>query len=183
MDKDWPDDMIEPPITGVERKYGYINSLRKAEKFFSGASWYIKKGLEKGGYKVKTHIDASGRAIPIPLMSDDHLWNTIRLICRQIKEARSIVDREEIINKLPRSQMILSGIEDEEEQREIAEDILVQKIELLGNYVVEATIRGLEIRELVVNAVGREEGMHKERKRIAGNIDNLEIEDIEDKPK
>ena len=62
---------------------------------------------------VFMHQDAKGKRYPLPLMTDTHLKNTIELFLDRLAEARSIVDGSLIESPQRKSDLLLTGVQDE----------------------------------------------------------------------
>jgi len=92
-------------------------------------------------------------------MEDNHLLNTIKFFLRRIKELSAILDSDGNILQMTRSQAALTGakIAQDHFDPEVIQDRLQEGVEKLHPYVLEAVLRGMEIKELLQDAFGRTE--------------------------
>lgn len=100
------------------------------------------------------HQTADGRSLLICQMDDSHLMNTISMYCRNIKNARLVIEQGNV--KLPTVAKVLTGNKfDRERQVANAESTIRSSHNKLQPYVMEASLRGLNISELLQDAYGR----------------------------
>ncbi len=112
------------------------------------------------------HVTRDGNRIPIALMTDDHLYNTIMYLLRQLEEAKDVINGKKLLENIDdftRSISLEERYYDEDYYKERAKEIT----EMLANYILEATIRGMDFREQLQKAFGRDKGLNStERKWI-----------------
>lgn len=100
------------------------------------------------------HTTADGTTLLICQMEDSHLVNTISLHCRKIKNARLVIEQGSV--ELPTIAKVLTGNKfDYERQIVNAEATIKSSHSKLQPYVVEASLRGLNISELLQDTYGR----------------------------
>lgn len=91
----------------------------------------------------ETHTTRDGDEIPVCMMNDGHLLNTIKLHCRRMKEAQAILRRpaQTVDNTVLQA---LAGKQYEtlsRRQKEMATDAIRSSDESLGSYVLAAMLR------------------------------------------
>ena len=103
----------------------------------------------------KIHTTSDGDSMLICQMNDTHLTNMIRLLCKQMAEARQILDG----GSLPCDPLlgILAPQFNAKAVREKAEGAIRLIHETLPSYVVEASLRGIVLGHLLQAAYGRRE--------------------------
>lgn len=91
-------------------------------------------------------------------MENDHLLKTIDSYCRKLKVCREVLESP---NTFQGDVMIaaLSPGYSAEACRERAQEMITSLHEGIQPYILEATIRGLNISEIVQEAYGRKEGI------------------------
>ncbi len=102
----------------------------------------------------KIHRTSDGRTILIAAMSDDHLVNTIRMYLRALSELRGIINGNAIIETCDEFTATILGI-DEQEIIEDYKEAAVELTEKIMPYLLEATLRGIDLREDFQKAFGR----------------------------
>ena len=100
------------------------------------------------------HTTAEGQSLLICQMEDGHLFNTINLHCRSIKNARLVIEQGSV--ELPTIAKILTGNKFDYERQVInAEATIKSSHNKLQPYIVEASLRGFNISELLQDTYGR----------------------------
>ena len=99
-----------------------------------------------------THTTEDGEKILICHMEDSHLFNTIRMHTRKIREARAVLEQSTAGSSIYEALGVNPvGMSRADAQRQIR-----NRHSLLPPYVMEATLRGLAIRGLLASAYGRD---------------------------
>lgn len=104
------------------------------------------------------HIKSDGTEMLIASMEDKHLINTIKKACRMIKELSDLLDGK--INYI-KSEAILNGmakqLEDFDEEN--IKDKLITLRNGLGDYLLECSIRNINVHETIKEAFKRDSKM------------------------
>lgn len=111
--------------------------------------YYTQEELEM---KELMHRTMDGRSVPVPGMSDRHLVNAIAYIARRLVEA---TDRISNLEK-PRSARATALYGDRSVELENYKALTVNFFMRAGPYVIEAVTRGINIRPILVAALGRD---------------------------
>lgn len=97
------------------------------------------------------HTTRDGEKMLIAQMTDQHLSNTISLLCRDIAQAAAVLNQGYQVDPVTQA---LSGI-NTESVRAAAEETVRQTHAVLSPYVFEAALRGLRIQHGLQSAYGR----------------------------
>jgi len=107
---------------------------------------------------VFLHKTSNGRIISIPAMTDEHLFNTIKLLLREINELRQIINEEAKIKAPDRFTEKLYNVYDEETMKEY-EETAKELTRNIMPYLLEGTLRGMDLRNEFQNAFGRNKAL------------------------
>ena len=110
----------------------------------------------------KLHTTSEGDSMLVCQMTDRHLTNTIRLLCKRMVEARALLDRARALldsNSLTCDPLlgILAPQFHAKAVREKTESAIKLIHETLPPYVLEAALRGIDLGYLLQAAYGRRE--------------------------
>lgn len=101
---------------------------------------------------MKYHTTNDGRKVPLSGMSDTHIINTIRCFSAQAATATEEIEQATLRSRRAKA---LYGTEDKFAGRSYPQ--LIERLyDLVGPYVLEAVARGLDVREIIVKALGRD---------------------------
>lgn len=122
----------------------------------------------------KTHVTKDGRKILIASMENDHLINTIKLYCNNIKSSLNFIDN---YSNLKESEKLLyfSKRDIDEESIENAKSTIQANINNLSSYVFEACIRNLNISEYLQDAFNRKDILNKQNVITESIVEDNEI--------
>lgn len=96
------------------------------------------------------HTTREGQTMPIAAMDDEHLINTINFFAKAGISATENITQE--IKQSRRSKALYGDRQLNDNQYK---EIITRTVLKLGPYVIEATIRGLDIRETLIKLMGR----------------------------
>ena len=96
------------------------------------------------------HTTATGETILIASMEDSHLLNAIGLFCRKMEHARAAADAPSTATEFERELYGFDSVSAKD-----AAAIVRQGMALLQPYVLEAALRGLDVRADLQAAIGR----------------------------
>jgi hypothetical protein len=106
----------------------------------------------KGAEMIGFHVTSDRRKMLICSMTDDHLLNTIRMACRQIK---TMTTCEKVETKDP---AVLAYMRQNKiKQRLRDEDRVLEFTRSLFPYIAEATLRGIMITDLLQDTFQRKQ--------------------------
>ena len=103
----------------------------------------------------KIHTTSDGDSMLVCQMTDSHLTNMIKLLCKQMVEARALLDGGSISSDPLLG--ILAPQFNARAVREKAEAAIRLVHETLPPYVLEASLRGIDLGHLLQAAYGRRE--------------------------
>ena len=118
-----------------------------------------------------THTTEDGQTMLIGQMSDDHLKNTIKRLCRELKQCSMILSNQAVIDKTGLLQAINENY-NTEEMKERAEMSAKGIHESLKNYVLEASLRKLDISENLQETYQRTQRMGNNAELILKGINH-----------
>ncbi len=99
----------------------------------------------------KIHTTRAGDRVPLCMMGDSHILNTIKLFCKRMKEAQAVLANPVQAPSQPILQ-VLAGKDFEKisrQQKSEAEQAIRKADELLGSYLLAASLRPQIIEEAV----------------------------------
>lgn len=102
----------------------------------------------------ETHRTTEGREMLIAEMDDSHLLNTINLFCRRLAQAIQIMNREENLV----TDKVIAHLQPRYSAANLmakARQELTKADQKIAAYIVEATLRGLNISPLIQKAYQR----------------------------
>jgi hypothetical protein len=105
----------------------------------------------------KIHVTREGQKMFISQMDDSHLLNTVKMICRNIEECKSLSAYSPGISGFQKK---LMGLDDEKLQNEMF-DKIKEYSEMLVYYVAETSLRGLNVSSVLQSAFERSEKLPK----------------------
>ena len=126
----------------------------------------------------KIHTTSDGDSMLICQMNDTHLQNMIRMLCKQMLEARALLDGGSISSDPLLG--ILAPQFNARAVREKAEAAIRLIHETLPPYVVEASLRGIDLGHLLQAAYGRREQLPNLQVPKPITIDRLKEDDDDD---
>lgn len=136
------------------------------------------------------HTTKDGKTMLIAEMDNNHLSNTINLICSRISDIAQILDSGTPLKSMTKSQAVMLNIDEvyKEIDEEHLEDILHSATEHLQPYVFEASLRDMNVTPILQRTFKRSEALvivnDSFRKYIGENTntnenDSLSIEEEE----
>lgn len=123
----------------------------------------------------KIHTTREGDSMLVCQMTNSHLTNTIKMLCKQMKEARQLLDYSSI--SCDPLLGILAPQFNAKAVREKAEGAIRLIHETLPPYVVEAALRGIDCGHLLQEAYGRCEQLPNLQSSKALTLDSCEDDD------
>lgn len=118
---------------------------------------------------LETHNSNDG-PIMICQMDDSHLTNTIRLFCRRITQVRAAAQAPPDGDDYSRALYSIRKMD-----AETAGEINRLALTKLYPYLAEALLRGLDVREHLVEAVGRDKGLNDQTALLTHKIENIDF--------
>lgn len=126
----------------------------------------------------KIHTTSEGDAMLVCQMTDRHLTNMIRLLCKQMVDAKQLLDGGSLSSDLLLG--ILAPQFNAKAVREKAESAIRLIHETLPPYVVEAALRGIVLGPLLQAAYGRREQLPNLQVPKVLTIDSCDDADEDD---
>lgn len=170
-----------PGVNNIDFEIGF-DRKRILRDAFKKTQDTIVEIISKKLMEMKmVHTTKEGVKMLIAEMEDSHLENTIKHYCRKIKDISDLLDNFDS-KKLKKSSMALSGATSFVKQ--IDEDNLMEKLEALATklsfYVLEATIRNMDVVGEIQGAFGREKKVGKSVLALEAGSDYIDgDEDVE----
>ena len=126
----------------------------------------------------KIHTTSDGDSMLVCQMTDRHLTNMVKLLCKQMVEARALLEG----GSLPCDPLlgILAPQFNAKAVREKAESAIKLIHETLPPYVLEASLRGIDLGHLLQAAYGRREQLPNLQAPKVLTIDSCEDDDDDD---